>query len=98
MRTNPSIFNQAISGNRDYDEAIRELLEPNHEIDAAQLCERLIVGDAQIAADVLRPVYERTQGRDGYVSLEVANDFAGQKVGYVRYNCPLFREGRCSKR
>ena len=44
--TNPSIFNKAIGGGLDYDEAIRELLEQNHEIDAAQLCEGLMVGDA----------------------------------------------------
>jgi transaldolase len=76
VTTNPSIFNKAIGGSRDYDEAIRELLEQNHEIDAAALCETLMVGDVQMAADVLRPVYERTQGRDGYVSLEVAPDLA----------------------
>ena len=76
VTTNPSIFNKAIGGSRDYDEAIRELVEQNHEIDAAQLCEELMVGDVQMAADVLRPVYERTQGRDGYVSLEVAPDLA----------------------
>ena len=72
-----AIFNKAIGGSRDYDEAIRELLEQNHEIDpAVQLCEALMVGDVQMAADVLRPVYERTQGRDGYVSLEVPPDLA----------------------
>jgi transaldolase len=76
VTTNPSIFNKAIGGSRDYDEAIRELVEQNHEIDAAQLCEELMVGDVQMAADVLRPIYERTQGRDGYVSLEVAPDLA----------------------
>ena len=76
VTTNPSIFNKAIGGSRDYDEAIRELLEQNHEIDPAQLCEALMVGDVQMAADVLRPVYERTQGRDGYVSLEVPPDLA----------------------
>jgi transaldolase len=76
VTTNPSIFNKAIGGSPDYDEAIRELLEQNHEIDAAALCEALMVADVQMAADVLRPVYERTQGRDGYVSLEVAPDLA----------------------
>jgi transaldolase len=76
VTTNPSIFNKAIGGSPDYDEAIRELLEQNYEIDAAALCEALMVADVQMAADVLRPVYERTQGRDGYVSLEVAPDLA----------------------
>jgi transaldolase len=76
VTTNPSIFNRAIGGSRDYDEAIRELLEQNHEIDPAELCEALMVGDVQMAADVLRPVYDRTHGRDGYVSLEVPPDLA----------------------
>ncbi|HTS55291.1 MAG TPA: transaldolase [Burkholderiales bacterium] len=76
VTTNPSIFNKAIGGSRDYDEAIRELLEQNHEIDPAELCEALMVGDVQMAADVLRPIYDRTRGRDGYVSLEVPPDLA----------------------
>jgi transaldolase len=76
VTTNPSIFNKAIGGSRDYDEAIRELLEQNHEIDPTELCEALMVGDVQTAADVLRPVYDRTHGRDGYVSLEVPPDLA----------------------
>src|ERR1700675_4474740 len=76
VTTNPTIFHKAISGSGDYDEAIRELLEQNHEIDPAQLCEALMVDDVQMAADVLRPVYDRTQGRDGYVSLEVSPDLA----------------------
>ncbi len=69
VTTNPSIFNKAIGGSRDYDEAIRELLEQNHEIDPAQLCEALMVGDVQMAADVLRPVYERTARHDGELDL-----------------------------
>jgi transaldolase len=76
VTTNPSIFNKAIGGGRDYDEAIRELLEQNHEIDPTELCEALMVGDVQMAADVLRPVYDRTRRRDGYVSLEVPPDLA----------------------
>jgi len=76
VTTNPTIFHKAISASGDYDEAIRELLEQNHEIDSVQLCEALMVDDVQMAADVLRPVYDRTQGRDGYVSLEVPPDLA----------------------
>lgn len=76
VTTNPTIFHKAITGSPDYDEAIRELLDQDHAIDEAQLCEALVIGDVQLAADVLRPVYERTQGRDGYVSLEVPPDLA----------------------
>jgi transaldolase len=76
VTTNPTIFHKAISGSADYDEAIRELLEADHTIDPAGLCEALMVADVQAAADVLRPVYERTQAADGYVSLEVPPDLA----------------------
>jgi len=76
VTTNPTIFHKAISGSRDYDETIRELLEQRHNIDESELCEALMVSDVQMAADVLRSVYDRTQGRDGYVSIEVAPDLA----------------------
>lgn len=76
VTTNPTIFHKAISGSADYDEAIRELLEQDHQIQPADICEALMVADVQGAADVLRPVHEATQGRDGYVSLEVPPDLA----------------------
>jgi transaldolase len=76
VTTNPSIFHKAISGSRDYDESIRELLEADHTIDATRMCEALMIADVQAAADVLRPVYDRTEGADGYVSLEVPPDLA----------------------
>jgi transaldolase len=76
VTTNPTIFHKAISGSADYDEAIRELLEADHTVDPAGLCEALMVADVQAAADVLRAVYVRTQGADGYVSLEVPPDLA----------------------
>jgi transaldolase len=76
VTTNPTIFHKAISGSQDYDESIRELLAADHTLDPAGLCEALMVADVQAAADVLRPVYERTEGRDGYVSLEVPPDLA----------------------
>lgn len=76
VTTNPTIFHKAITAGDDYDEAIRDLLEQNHAIDPEELCEALMVGDVQMAADVLRSVYDQTQGRDGYVSLEVPPDVA----------------------
>ena len=76
VTTNPTIFHKAIGDGRDYDETIRELLDQNHDIDETGVCEALMITDVQMAADVLRPVYERTQGRDGYVSLEVPPDLA----------------------
>lgn len=76
VTTNPTIFQKAIGRGSDYDEAIRDLLELDHDIDAEGLCEALTVADVQAAADVLRDVYEQTRAADGYVSLEVSPDLA----------------------
>jgi transaldolase/glucose-6-phosphate isomerase len=70
VTSNPAIFEKAIAGSSDY----RELLEaPDaRTLDAKTLYERLAVKDVQDAADALRPIYDETSGRDGYVSLEVS--------------------------
>ncbi|MGB5872334.1 MAG: transaldolase, partial [Bacteroidota bacterium] len=71
VTSNPTIFDKAISGSADYDGQIRELVEANPLIPVEEIIQSLMVRDIQMAADVLRPVYERTGGRDGYVSVEV---------------------------
>lgn len=76
VTSNPTIFQKAIGDSNDYDTGMMQLLE----LEPYDIYERLAVEDIQHALDILRPVYERTQGRDGYVSLEVspliANDTA----------------------
>jgi transaldolase/glucose-6-phosphate isomerase len=74
VTSNPAIFEKAISGSTDYREALRALA--GQPLDAAALYERLAIQDIQAAADILRPVYERTRGADGYVSLEVSPHLA----------------------
>jgi transaldolase len=71
VTSNPTIFDKAISGSADYDDQIHELVESNPAINVADIIQALMVRDIQMAADVLKPVYERTKGRDGYVSVEV---------------------------
>ncbi|MEK7248892.1 MAG: transaldolase, partial [Bacteroidota bacterium] len=71
VTSNPTIFDKAISGSADYDDQIRELVESNANIDAAEIIQSLMVKDIQMACDVLKPVYDRTSARDGYVSVEV---------------------------
>jgi transaldolase/glucose-6-phosphate isomerase len=68
MTSNPTIFAKAIADSEEYDAAIAELLE----LDVIGIYEALAIADIRAAADVLRPVYERTGGEDGYVSLEVS--------------------------
>lgn len=71
VTSNPTIFDKAISGSTDYDDQIRQLVEAKPDIDAAEIIQALMVKDIQMACDVLSDVYERTERRDGYVSVEV---------------------------
>jgi len=71
VTSNPAIFEKAITGSTDYSEALFEL-QKDKSLDAMAIYEHLAIKDIQDAADVLRPVYERTKRRDGYVSLEVS--------------------------
>jgi transaldolase/glucose-6-phosphate isomerase len=68
VTSNPAIFQQAIGESDVYDEGMRVLLD----LEAAAIYEHLAIEDIQNAADILRDIYDRTQGRDGYVSLEVS--------------------------
>ncbi|HEY6191027.1 MAG TPA: transaldolase [Bacteroidota bacterium] len=71
VTSNPTIFDKAISGGHDYDDQIRELVEKNPGIGPVEIEQELMIRDIQMAADVLKPVFARTGGRDGYVSVEV---------------------------
>jgi len=77
VTSNPAIFEQAILGSDDYDEALTELAHEG--LDAVSLYERLAVTDVQDAADVLRSVYD--EFADGFVSLEVAPTLADDTDG-----------------
>jgi len=69
ITSNPTIFMKAITGGDDYDDLLQKVLDENPDI--VTTYERLVLPDIADAADQLRPVYERTDGVDGYVSLEV---------------------------
>lgn len=69
MTSNPTIFDKAISTSADYDEKIKELAVSGKAI--FQIYDDLTVKDIQDAADLFKPVYDKTGGLDGYVSLEV---------------------------
>jgi transaldolase / glucose-6-phosphate isomerase len=71
MTSNPSIFEKAIGQGTDYDSSL-QAAEAEGDRDANALYERLAIEDIQHAAAVLRPLYDRTDGRDGFVSLEVS--------------------------
>jgi transaldolase/glucose-6-phosphate isomerase len=71
VTSNPSIFEKAIGHGDDYDDLIAAA-QQNGDLDPGALFEELAVRDIQEGADALRPVYHQTQGRDGFISLEVS--------------------------
>ncbi len=71
VTTNPAIFEKALAGSPDYDQATKALITQGAG-EAKHIFERLAIEDIQLAADVLYPAYERTHGRDGYLSMEVS--------------------------
>ncbi|MEA2357515.1 MAG: transaldolase / glucose-6-phosphate isomerase [Solirubrobacteraceae bacterium] len=74
VTSNPTIFHQAILGSDDYDEQLAELAEAG--LDNRGIYQGVAIRDIQDACDVLRPVYDATDGTDGFVSLEVDPDLA----------------------
>jgi transaldolase/glucose-6-phosphate isomerase len=74
VTSNPSIFEKAIVGSADYDSALRTLVDSGKS--AEEIYEALALEDIRLAASILRPVYDETQGADGFVSLEVNPDLA----------------------
>ena len=74
VTSNPTIFDNAISSSSDYDEKIREL--HNGGKSTFEIYDDLTIRDIQDAADMFKPVYEKTNGLDGYVSLEINPELA----------------------
>lgn len=91
ITSNPTIFHQAITGSDAYDEAILDLVQSDHEIDAERLYEWLAIQDIQMACDQLRSVYDATQGEDGFVSIEVSPHLAHDPVATVDQARHLWR-------
>ena len=71
MTSNPAIFEKAIADSSLYDDILKSLASRN-DLDATARYEQIAIRDIQDAADLLRPVYESSKFRDGYVSLEVS--------------------------
>ncbi len=84
ITSNPAIFEKAVVESSDYDQAIKALVRRSA-ASAVEIYERLALLDIELAADVLHPIYERTGGRDGFVSFEVAPELAHDTAGTVAY-------------
>ena len=68
VTSNPTIFQKAIGGSDDYDASLQHMLD----LEPYAMFEELAIEDIQHATDLFRPVYDRTGGRDGFVSMEVS--------------------------
>src|SRR6202140_3393711 len=83
VTSNPAIFEKAITGSTDYADALVDL-QKRKDLDAMGIYEILAIKDIQDAADTLRVVYDRTNKRDGYVSLEVSPFLAKDTEGTIK--------------
>lgn len=82
LTSNPSIFEKAITGSADYDEDIARLSKTEN--DNTRLFLDVEIADIQRAADFFKPVFDRTNGKDGFVSIEVTPDLAHDTEGTVK--------------
>jgi transaldolase / glucose-6-phosphate isomerase len=81
VTSNPTIFEKAITGSTDYDAQMRTLVQQGTSVN--EIYEGLVLDDIARAADILRPVYDKTDGLDGYISLEVNPGLAYNTQGTI---------------
>ncbi|CAN5366108.1 hypothetical protein BH18ACI2_BH18ACI2_07320 [soil metagenome] len=89
VTSNPTIFEKAITGSNDYDEQLRALVQQGKSV--SEIYEDLVVDDIASAADILKPVYDKTDGIDGYISLEVSPRLAYDTQGTIEEADRLFK-------
>jgi transaldolase/glucose-6-phosphate isomerase len=89
MTSNPAIFEKAIAESKEY----ADILESSEakELDAKSVYEKMAIRDVQDACDIFEPVYEETNKRDGYVSLEVSPTLAYDTRGTIEEARRLFK-------
>jgi transaldolase len=81
ITSNPAIFEKAIAGNAIYDKQIEEGIKAGKSLN--DIYESLIFTDIRQACDILRPVYDKTNGIDGYVSIEVPPTIAADTASTI---------------
>jgi transaldolase len=92
VTSNPTIFEKAIAETKDYDDALRKLLDARAGSNDRTLYEALAVEDIQMAADTLRGAYDELDGADGFVCLEVAPDLAHDTASTIAEARRLWKE------
>lgn len=89
VTSNPAIFEKAIGGSKDYAPVVKAAALAG--LGAGEIFEKIAIEDIQLATDTLRGVYEKTDGLDGYVSLEVSPHLAHDTEGTVEEARRLWR-------
>lgn len=87
VTSNPAIFQKAIGESDAYDSAIMHMLD----LEPYEIYEKLAIEDIQRALDLFRPIYDRTQRKDGYVSLEVSPLIANDTQKTISEAVRLYR-------
>ncbi len=90
ITSNPKIFDKAITQSDDYDDQISTLVKEGKEV--GEIYEALVIRDIQNACDMLRPVYDESDGVDGFVSLEVSPYLARHTEPTIKETRRLFSE------
>jgi len=88
VTSNPTIFQKAFSGGKEYDQPISQLQAQG--LSAERIFETIAIQDIQQACDLFRPVYDRTHAGDGFVSLEVSPHLARDTQGTLAEARKLF--------
>ncbi len=79
VTANPTIFEKSISSGHAYDEQMNQLISAGK--NTSDIYEEMVIQDIRTVADLLRPIYDQTKGKDGYVSLEVSPELAHDTEG-----------------
>ena len=82
VTANPTIFEKSISAGHAYDEQMQQLIKEGKS--SNEIYEDLVIQDIRTVADLLRPIYDRSEGKDGYVSLEVSPELADDTEGTIK--------------
>ncbi len=89
VTSNPTIFMKAITGSNDYDKRLSQLLQEG--LALYDIYEGLVLPDIADAADILKPIFDKTEGVDGYISLEVNPKLAYDTAGTIEEGRRLFK-------
>lgn len=90
MTSNPTIFEKAIAGGSDYDEQIKQRSNAGETI--GEIALQLFMADVRSACDVMRPVYDSSNGADGFISLEVSPKLANDTEGTIAEATRIWQE------